>query len=51
MQTMSQNEEIEMQTLNARSAADWTTTGFTALVFLSGGAAYLSGADVPLRGM
>jgi len=37
--------------MNARSAAYWTTTTFTALAFLTGGAAYLSRADVPLRGM
>ena len=37
--------------MNALSAAYWTTTTLTALAFLTGGAAYLSGADVPVRGM
>lgn len=37
--------------MNARSAGYWTTTASTALVFLTGGAAYLSRADVPVRGM
>ena len=35
----------------AISAAYWTTTILIALAFLSGGAAYLARADVPLRGM
>ncbi|HWO02093.1 MAG TPA: DoxX family protein [Blastocatellia bacterium] len=35
----------------AVSAAYWTTTTLIALAFLSGGAAYLARADVPLRGM
>jgi hypothetical protein len=33
--------------MNARSAGYWTTTALTALVFLTGGAAYLSRADAP----
>jgi len=37
--------------MNTRSAAYWTTTALTALVFLTGGAAYLFRADVPVRGM
>jgi DoxX-like protein len=37
--------------MNARSAGYWTTTTLIALAFLSGGAAYLVRADVPLRGM
>lgn len=37
--------------MNARSAGYWTTTTLIALAFLSGGAAYLFRADVPLRGM
>lgn len=37
--------------MNARSAGYWTTTTLVALSFLSGGAAYLAHAEVPLRGM
>lgn len=37
--------------MNACSAVYWTTTPLIALAFLSGGAAYLSGAEAPLRGM
>lgn len=37
--------------MNIRSAGYWTTTTLIALAFLSGGAAYLVRADVPLRGM
>jgi uncharacterized membrane protein YphA (DoxX/SURF4 family) len=37
--------------MNMRSIGYWTTTILIALAFLSGGAAYLSRADVPLRGM
>lgn len=41
----------ETQTTTARSAAYWTATILIALAMLSGGAAYLLRADVPLRGM
>jgi uncharacterized membrane protein YphA (DoxX/SURF4 family) len=34
-----------------RRVGYWSTTGVTALVFASGGAAYLAGAETPLRGM
>ena len=34
-----------------RRVGYWATTGVTALVFASGGAAYLAGAATPLRGM
>lgn len=34
-----------------RNAGYWTATILIALALLSGGAAYLSGADTPLRGM
>ncbi len=37
--------------MRLRAAAYWTATALTAFVFLSGGAAYLAGAAVPLRGM
>ena len=37
--------------MNARNVSYWTTTILIALAFLSGGAAYLFRADVPLRGM
>jgi uncharacterized membrane protein YphA (DoxX/SURF4 family) len=37
--------------MSARSVGYWTTTILIALAFLSGGAAYLLRADVPLRGM
>ena len=37
--------------MNARSAGYWTTTTLIALAFLSGGAAYLFRAEIPLRGM
>jgi uncharacterized membrane protein YphA (DoxX/SURF4 family) len=37
--------------MNARSAAYWTTTSLTAFVFLTGGAAYLSRADLAVGGM
>ena len=37
--------------MNTRRISYWTTTILIALAFLSGGAAYLSRADVPLRGM
>ena len=37
--------------MSARSAGYWTATTLTALAFLSGGAAYLSGVDEPVRGM
>ena len=37
--------------VTARSAGYWTATVFIALAMLSGGAAYLFGAEVPLRGM
>lgn len=37
--------------MNKHSAFYWTTTTLIALAFLSGGAAYLFRADVPLRGM
>jgi hypothetical protein len=37
--------------MNIRSAGYWTTTTLIALAFLSGGAAYLFRAEVPLRGM
>ncbi len=35
----------------AISAGYWTSTTLTALAFLSGGAAYLARADVPVRGI
>ncbi|MCU0636412.1 MAG: DoxX family protein [Gemmatimonadaceae bacterium] len=35
----------------ARRVAYWTCTGITAAVFLSGGLAYLAGAEAPLAGM
>ncbi len=34
-----------------RRAGYWTATTLTGFIFLAGGAAYLSRADVPLRGM
>ena len=34
-----------------RRVGYWATTGVTALVFASGGAAYLAAAETPLRGM
>jgi uncharacterized membrane protein YphA (DoxX/SURF4 family) len=37
--------------MDARSAIYWIATVVTALVFLSGGAAYLAGVEEPLRGM
>lgn len=37
--------------MNTRSLGYWTTTILIALAFLSGGAAYLFRADIPLRGM
>lgn len=37
--------------MNVRTAGYWTTTTITALAFLSGGVAYLSGADASVRGM
>ena len=36
---------------SARRVGYWTCTAVTAFIFLSGGAAYLVGAEVPLRGM
>lgn len=38
-------------TMTARNAGYWTATILIALAMLSGGAAYLLRADVPLRGM
>lgn len=37
--------------ISVRSAVYWTATLLIALAMLSGGAAYLLGAEVPLRGM
>jgi hypothetical protein len=37
--------------IGVRSAVYWTATLLIALAMLSGGAAYLLGAEVPLRGM
>jgi len=36
--------------MSPRTAIYWTSTAVIALAFLSGGAAYLAGADVPIRG-
>ncbi len=37
--------------MSARIAAYWTTTTLISLAFLSGGAAYLLRAEIPLQGM
>ena len=37
--------------MNLRKAGYWTATTLVALAFTTGGAAYLAGAEVPLKGM
>ena len=41
----------QMNEETLRRAGYWTATTLTGLIFLTGGAAYLSRAEVPLRGM
>jgi uncharacterized membrane protein YphA (DoxX/SURF4 family) len=49
--TMQASTTRKTSPLTARSAGYWTATILIALSLLSGGAAYLLRADVPLRGM
>lgn len=40
-----------MPGIDPRSTAYWTATALTTFVFLTGGLAYLAGAEVPVRGV
>jgi hypothetical protein len=49
--TMETSLTLAAPRISVRSAVYWTATLLIALAMLSGGAAYLLGAEVPLRGM
>lgn len=51
MQAATTQETRKTRKTTARSAAYWTATILIALSMLSGGAAYLSRAEAPLRGL